>query len=82
MASATISVTVTDTVNHPLAQVRDKLLIKWNAPEGLTAPQKLDFIEAHIAQYIKRQYLEQLDIESRAAIAASEGEVDIQQGQL
>lgn len=78
MASATLSITVTDTANHPLATVRDKLLIKWNYPGGGTAQDKLDFIEAHIANYMKRQYLEQLDNESRAAIAEVETDVDIQ----
>ena len=76
MASAQLTVTVTDTVNHPLTTVRDKLLIKWNAPEGLTAPQKIDFIEAHLAEYIKRQYIEQLHMESQAA--NEQADLDVQ----
>ena len=76
MASVALTVTVTDTVNHPLAQVRDKLLIKWNAPLNLTNPQKIDFIETHLAQYIKRQYIEQLQLEAQAL--NEQADVDVQ----
>lgn len=75
MASATLSITITDTVNHSLAQVRDRLLTKWNYPGGGTAQDKLDFIEAHIAQYIKQQYKEQLQMESFAANEAADLDV-------
>jgi len=76
MASATLTVTVTDTVGHPLITVRDKLLIKWNAPGGLTSQQKLDFIEAHLAGYIKRQYIEQLQMEAQSL--NEQAEIDVQ----
>ena len=66
MASATLTITITDTPGHSLVQVRDRLLIKWNYPGNGTAQQKIDFIEAHLAQYIKRQYIEQLHLESQA----------------
>lgn len=66
MASASLTITVTDTVNHPLALVRDKLLIKWNYPGNGTAQQKIDFIEAHLAKYLKQQYIEQLQMEAQA----------------
>lgn len=85
MASASITITITDTPNHPLATVRDKLLIKWNylsgggigwVPTG-TGPDKLDFIEAYIAkQFIKKQYIEQLQLESQASNESAD--VDIQ----
>lgn len=74
MATASLTITFTDTVNHPLATVRDKLLIKWNylgggglnwVPLG-TNQDKLNFIQAYVAQQIKQQYIEQLQIESQA----------------
>lgn len=84
MASATLTVTVTDTANHPLTQVRDKLLIRWNYLSGgdinwnplNTNPDKLDFIEAKLARYLKTEYKAQLDAEAYAAAQAPD--VDIQ----
>lgn len=75
MASATLTITITDTPSHSLVQVRDRLLIKWNYPGNGTAQQKLDFIEAHIANYIKQQYKEQLQMESFAANQAADLDV-------
>lgn len=75
MASATLTITITDTVNHPLTTVRDKLLTKWNYPGGGTNQDKIDFIETHIAQYIKRQYKEQLQMESFAINEAADLDV-------
>lgn len=75
MASATLTITITDTPSHSLVQVRDRLLVKWNYSGNGTAQQKLDFIEAHIANYIKQQYKEQLQMESFAANQAADLDV-------
>lgn len=89
MASATVSIIITDTVNHSLVDIREKLLIRWNylsggninwTPTG-TAQDKLNFIEAFTAKnWFKKEYLEQLSVEAAATVAASESQIDIQQG--
>lgn len=85
MASASVTITFTDTANHPLATVRDKLLIKWNysgggginwVPLG-TAQDKLNFIQKYTAKnWFKEQYIEVLQIESQNTNATAD--VDIQ----
>lgn len=70
MASASITITITDAPGHTLVQVRDRLLTKWNYTGNGTNQQKLDFIQAHIAEYIKDQYKEQIMNESNAVNAA------------
>lgn len=77
MASATITVTVTDTPNHPLATVRDTVLVALNYPGGGTAQQKLDFIEAHLADHLKKLYLQQLERQRTATPVAVEAEINI-----
>jgi len=77
MASATISVTITDTVDVSLATGRDLLMVKWNylggggfgwVPLG-TNQDKLNFISANWARYLKSQVNEQLNIQSHASNA-------------
>lgn len=89
MASATVSIIITDTANHSLVDIREKLLVKWNylsggninwSPTG-TAQDKLNFIEAYTAKnWFKKEYIEQLANEAAVTVAAAESEVDIQQG--
>lgn len=68
MAQATLTITLDDssTPAHPLTVVRDKLCIKWNYSGADTNPAKLDFIELKLAEYLKQQYKEQLQMEAAA----------------
>lgn len=70
MASAILTITITDAPNHSLIQIRDKLLIKWNYSGNGTAQDKLNFLQTKIAKFVKEQYIEQLQMESQATNAA------------
>lgn len=69
MATAILTITINDaaTPAHPLTQVRDKLCLKWNYSGTGTNADKIDFIEAQLAKYLKQQYKEQLQMEAQAA---------------
>ena len=56
MASAQITITITDTAQHPLTEIRDVLTAKWGGPTGGTSQQKITFIQGYIAQHIKDQF--------------------------
>lgn len=85
MASATVTITITDTASHSLVQIRDALLIKWNYLSGGgigwvatgTGPDKLAFIQAYTAKnWFKKEYKEYLQLISQATNEAAD--VDIQ----
>ena len=78
MASVTLSVTVTDTVNHPLVTIRDTVLIALNYPGGGTAQDKLNFIQSYLAKHLKMLYIQQLDRQRNASPIAVDAEIDIQ----
>lgn len=74
MASATITVTITDTPNHPLTTIRDKVCARlgYNGPN--TNPAKIAFIQAFLANVIKNEYIQQLHNETQASAST---ELDI-----
>lgn len=81
MASASVTITFTDTATVTLVQARDKLLVKWNYLSGggvkadgtpfwvplNTNQDKLNFIQAVISRWVKQQTVEQFQIELDAA---------------
>lgn len=85
MASAIVSITITDTAGHSLVTIREALLVKWNylAGGGInwpplgTSQDKLNFIQAYTAKnWFKFQYIEALQIASQNA--NNNADVDIQ----
>ena len=79
MASASLTITFTDTVQYTLVQARDLLLTKFNylngggigwVPLG-TGQDKLNFLQKKGALWYKSEIIEQLQIESQATNATA-----------
>lgn len=73
MAQTTISITIVDSAQAPLADIRDTLCLQWNYPgDPADNPAKLVFLKATLITYIRQQYLMGKEAINQASVAAAQ----------
>lgn len=73
MAQTTISITIIDSPQAPLSDIREILCAQWNYPgDPADNAAKLIFLKATLIAYIRQQYLIGKDAANQASVATAQ----------
>lgn len=73
MAQTTISITIIDSPQAPLSDIRDTLCVQWNYPgDPADNVAKLTFLKATLMTYIRQQYLLGKEAINQASVVAAQ----------